>query len=96
MDKYSNLAYTILEYKIEIFKSNTVDKVIYSNDHISIVQRLKKAREDACLDQKQAAEKLGKTQSYISKVEAGQRRIDVVQLKHFARVYEKNLDYFLK
>ena len=32
----------------------------------------------------------------ISKIEAGQRRIDVIQLKEFAKAYKKPLDYFLK
>ena len=36
------------------------------------------------------------TQSFISKIEAGQRRIDVVQLKEFAKIYKKSLDYFIK
>ncbi len=42
------------------------------------------------------AKLLGKTQSHVSKVEAGQRRIDVVALKEFVRIYKKHIDYFLK
>lgn len=73
-----------------------MDKSIYSKDHKYIVDQLKKARQEAGLDQEKVAGLLGKTQSYISKIEAGQRRIDVVQLKEFARIYKKSLDYFLK
>ncbi|MDO8667657.1 MAG: helix-turn-helix transcriptional regulator [bacterium] len=71
-------------------------KTIYSKDHKFLVERLKKARIEENIDQKKAAELLGKTQSFISKIEAGQRRIDVVQLKEFARVYKKSLSYFIK
>jgi transcriptional regulator with XRE-family HTH domain len=71
-------------------------KTIYSKDHKFLVERLKKARIEENIDQKKAAELLGKTQSFISKIEAGQRRIDVVQLKEFARVYKKSLNYFIK
>ncbi len=73
-----------------------MNKVIYSEDHKFIVEQLKKARQNAGLDQEQVAELLGKTQSHVSKVEAGQRRIDVVALKEFARIYKKPMEYFLK
>ena len=71
-------------------------KTIYSKDHKFLVEQLKKARIEAGLDQEKVAELLGKTQSFISKIEAGQRRIDVVQLKKFAKTYKKSLDYFIK
>ena len=71
-------------------------KAIYSKDHKFIVEQLKKARQEANLDQKQVATLLDKTQSHVSKVEAGQRKIDIVALKEFAKIYKKSLDYFLK
>jgi len=73
-----------------------MDKTIYTKDHKFIIEQLKKARIEAGFDQEKAAEILGKTQSFISKIEAGQRRIDVVQLKEFAKTYKKSLDYFIK
>lgn len=54
-------------------------KVIYSKEHRFLVSRLRKARQEAGLDQKDAAKLLSKTQSYISKIESGQRRVDIVQ-----------------
>lgn len=71
-------------------------KTIYSKDHKHIVERLRNARREADLNQIRVARLLKKTQSYISKIEAGQRRIDIVVLKEFARVYKKPIDYFLK
>ncbi len=73
-----------------------MDKAIYSQEHKKLVERLKKARLETELDQKEAAKLLGRTQSYISKVESGQRRIDVVQLKSFAKIYNKSLYFFIK
>jgi len=73
-----------------------MSKVIYSKDHKYIVERLKTARIDASLDQVEAAKLLNKTQPYISKMESGQRKIDVITLKEFTRIYKKPLDYFLK
>jgi len=71
-------------------------KTIYSKEHRKLVEKLKKARKEAGLDQEAVAKLLRVSQSYISKMEAGQRRIDVVQLRRFARVYKKKIDYFLK
>lgn len=71
-------------------------KAIYSKDHKYIVEQLKKARKEASLEQAEVAKLLGKTQSHVSKVEAGQRRIDIVALKEFAKIYKKQIDYFLK
>ena len=67
-------------------------KALYSREQKILVERLRQAREDAGLDQNQAAQKLGTTQSYISKLESGQRRIDVIQLKELARVYKKKIE----
>ncbi|MCK4520910.1 helix-turn-helix transcriptional regulator [Candidatus Parcubacteria bacterium] len=73
-----------------------MSKAIYSKTHKYIVEQLKKARQEADLDQVQVAKLLGKTQSHVSKIESGQRRIDIVALKEFARIYKKPLDFFIK
>lgn len=73
-----------------------MSKTIFTRDHKDLIEKLKKAREDAGLDQAEVAKLLGKTQSYVSKVEAGQRRIDIVALKDFARIYKKPISYLLK
>jgi len=71
-------------------------RAIYTEDHRKIVARLKKARTEAGLGQIEVAKKLGRTQSYLSKIESGQSRFDVLQLKEFAKIYKKSLNFFLK
>lgn len=73
-----------------------MDKTIYSKGHKALVEKLIKAREDAGLLQEDVAKRLGRTQSYISKIEVGQRRIDLMQLKEFAKIYKKDLSFFIK
>jgi transcriptional regulator with XRE-family HTH domain len=73
-----------------------MNKTIYSEPHKYIVKQLVNARKQAGFKQKEVAKKLGKTQSYISKIEVGQRRIDIVQLKDFAAIYKKKLTFFIK
>lgn len=72
-----------------------MNKAIYSQEHKYLVEKLKQARLDAGLDQEQTAKLLGKTQSYVSKIESGQRRIDIVQLKTFAKIYKKSPNFFI-
>ncbi len=70
-------------------------KTIYSKEHKYIVEKLIQARKEAELSQIDIAKRLGTTQGFISKIESGQSRIDLVQLKEFAKLYKKNLDYFI-
>ena len=70
-------------------------KTIYSEEHKYMVGRLITARKKAQLKQEDVARLLGKTQSFISKLESGQRRIDLVQLKNFAKLYRKPISYFI-
>lgn len=71
-------------------------KAIFSKDHKHTVDQLKKVRLGAGLGQAEVAKLLGKTQSHVSKIEAGQRRLDIVQIKEFARIYKKDLSFFIK
>ena len=57
--------------------------------------RLRAAREEAGLTQVQVAKRLRRTQAFVSKSESGDRRVDVIELKAFARLYRKPLGYFL-
>jgi len=60
-----------------------------------MLARLREAREAAKLTQTQVAERLGKPQSYVSKVESGERRVDPVELARFAEVYGLPITAFL-
>lgn len=71
-------------------------KTIHTKEYKRFIAKLKQARLSVGLTQKDAAEKLNKPQSYISKIEAGQQRIDIIELKKFAKAYKKPLDYFIK
>lgn len=71
-------------------------KTIHTNEYHKVIERLKKARLDVGLTQKEVSEKIKKPQSYVSKVEAGEQRVDIIELKLFADLYKKNLDYFIK
>lgn len=48
------------------------------------------------MTQAEVAKALRKPQSYVSKCESGERRIDVVELVQFATLYGRTLDWFVK
>ena len=68
---------------------------IYSTRYQKFLKRLRKAREEANLTQADVALKLRKPQSFVSKCESGERRVDIIELSDFAQLYEKPLDFFL-
>lgn len=59
------------------------------------IERLRSARVSAGLSQAEAARRLGWAQSVVSKCEAGERRVDVVELAQLARVYGKRVEDFV-
>ncbi len=59
------------------------------------LKRLREARQAAGLTQVEVAAKLGRPQSYVSKCESGERRVDVVELQEFAELYKKGLNFFV-
>lgn len=71
-------------------------KSIHTKEYAVFVERLRKAREEAGLTQVQVAKKLKRPQSHVSNVESGQQRVDVVELQRFAKMYGKEINYFIK
>lgn len=69
---------------------------MHSEDYRQVIKRLREARLEVGLSQQDVADKLGKPQSYISKIESGERRLDVAEIKKFASIYKKNVSFFIK
>ncbi len=57
---------------------------------------LKEARTKAGLSQTQAAKRLKRVQTYVSKSELGERRVDVVEFLEFCKVYEVTPEEFIR
>ena len=71
-------------------------KSIHTKEYAYFVERLRKARVEAGLTQVGVAKKLKRPQSHISNIESGQQRVDVIELQIFAKIYDKDIKYFLK
>lgn len=68
------------------------DKEKYKN----IAKKLREARYESNLTQVEVAKKLKKPQSFISKIELGERRIDIAELSTIAIIYKKTLSFFVE
>ena len=69
---------------------------IYKKEYKNVIKRLKEARLSLGMKQEDVAVKLGKPQSYVSKIERGERRVDIAEINIFSKIYKKALDYFIK
>jgi transcriptional regulator with XRE-family HTH domain len=73
-----------------------VKKSLYSADYEHFLQVLRETREAVGLSQMQAARKMGRLQSFVSKCESGERRVDIIELRKFCEAYEISTARFLK
>ncbi|MFA4831631.1 MAG: helix-turn-helix transcriptional regulator [Patescibacteria group bacterium] len=71
-------------------------KSIQTKEYAYFVEKLRKARIEAGLTQVQVARKIGRPQSHISNIESGQQRVDIIELKRFAKLYGKDMNHFIK
>lgn len=62
-----------------------MEKSIYSAEYQRLCAVLRALRQEAGLTQVQVAAELGVPQSFVSKYESGERRLDVIELRHVAK-----------
>jgi DNA-binding XRE family transcriptional regulator len=90
-DKNTTGGYSISGY---LYGIGTMASV-YSDEYQRVISALKKARKEKGITQVQLAEALGKPQSFIAKVESGERRLDVVEFVHLARLVGVDISLIL-
>lgn len=54
-------------------------KSLHTAQYAALIRVLVEARKESGLTQREVADRLGKPQSYIAKLEGGERRLDVVE-----------------
>ena len=70
-------------------------KPIHTLEYRRMLAGLREAREEAGLTQAEVAACFERPQSFVSKCESGERRIDPTELRMFAKLYRKPVSYFL-
>lgn len=73
-----------------------MQKSQHTRKYDRLLEVLREARRGAGLTQLDVAARLGTYASYVSKCESGERRLDVVELADFCRLYGMKLAELLK
>lgn len=71
-------------------------EALHDERYRAFVERLSKARKEAGLSQEQAAEAMGRHQSFVSRCETGERRVDAVEFLDFCMAYGLPPSWFLE
>lgn len=72
------------------------EKSKFTREYRIVLQLLRDARIKSRVTQVQLAERLGMTQSHLSKVERGEARIDIVQLRRLLSAIGVSLPEFVE
>lgn len=70
-------------------------KSLYQRENLAMLALLRAEREGRGMLQTDLSRKLGKPQSYISKIERGERRLDVIELRGICRALGIDLSEFV-
>jgi len=70
-------------------------KSIYSSYHRELIAMLRDLRQTAGLTQSQLAKKLGRSQSFISKYETGELRLDLLEIRSVCESMGTSLSAFV-
>ncbi len=71
-------------------------KTRFTKQYAKLLDVLRAVRKEAGVTQVDAGQAFGSHASYISKCESGERRIDIIELAAFCKLYKVPLDDFLK
>lgn len=72
-----------------------IRKTIHAKEYHIVISLLRELRERKQLTQKALADKIGSDQTFISKIEIGERRLDIIELKYICEALEIELVEFI-
>ncbi len=91
------MAYSETDFTVRSMKrKKEPEKSIYTDEYAAVLRLLKTARKKSGVTQIELAERLGQTQSFVSKVERGDRRLDIVQLRSILLEFGVTLPDFVR
>lgn len=82
--------------KLILWETDKGMKTIYDRQYRLLVGLLRSARKDARVTQSELANRLGRDQTYVSKIERFERRADVIEVRAICRALEIDFVEFVK
>ena len=70
-------------------------KAFHTERYAKLIEGLVAARHKAGLTQQQVADRLGKPQSYVAKIEGGERRLDILEFVDYAHALGRDPEELL-
>ena len=71
-------------------------KTVFTPEYRVLLRMLREHRNGAGVTQAELAKRLRQTQSFVSKIERGEARLDLVQLRQICRILGTNLPVFVQ
>ena len=72
-----------------------MEKSVHTQEYAILLQLLREIRESASVTQVELGRRLGQTQSFVSKCEQGEIRLDVIQLRAICGLLNMDLPTFI-
>ena len=73
-----------------------MEKSVFTREYEVFCETLRKTRESAGVTQVELAKRLGQSQSFVTKIETGYSRVDIVQLRTICQVLDTTLPAFVR
>lgn len=73
-----------------------MEKSIYTKEYTLLLEVLRTAREAAGLTQVEVASRLAVTQTFVSKCERGERRLDIIELRSWCGALGIKIDELIR
>lgn len=73
-----------------------MEKNLYTQRQLRLQELLRELRQNAALTQEEVAARLERPQSFVSKYESGERRLDILELWDVCKALEISLEAFVK
>ena len=71
-----------------------LSKTLGTSRHRALIAFLTQKRKDAGLSQSELAKAIGEYQSFVARMESGQRRVDVIEYENLARILKFDVHEF--